>query len=272
VITGGWPCQRWPADWAERRSAWLTDYATASQDHRLARQHLSPKSNFARLLQALQRCEADSSSLTGRDVGWIRRALANTVTRDGAPGSPARAALRTVQAQIASQPAHADLARILAARLDRFPVDEGIPSVGLIDREVGQGESATLPQGHPMPPHLMKKAARALRAPVGELVERGIVSSAEVLADVLPQITAQVLAVGLDDPQLQALYGQAYAAFRRRRSLLLLNLEHQVRFEELPWIAALQPFRARDGDTEGAARQALEEVTLMALTGVPQDV
>ena len=63
--------------------------------------------------------------------------------------------------------------------------------------------------------------------------------------------------------QLSGLYGQAYAAFRRRRSLLLLNLEHQVRFDELPWIAALQPFRADSADTARAARQAL------ARSGVP---
>ena len=48
------------------------------------------------------------------------------------------------------------------------------------------------------------------------------------------------------------LYGQAYAAFRRRRSVLLLNLEHQVQFGELPWIAALQQFRADAQDGRAA--------------------
>jgi hypothetical protein len=74
TVTGGWPCTRWPADWAERRSAWLTDYAAAARNHPLAGTHRSTKSNFARLRLALERCERDSSSLTGRDVGWIRRA------------------------------------------------------------------------------------------------------------------------------------------------------------------------------------------------------
>jgi len=250
----------------------VADYAAASLNHRLARQHLSPKGNFARLRQALERCEENSSGLSGQDVGWVRRALANTVTRHGAPGSRSRATLRAGQAEIVGQPMHADLARVLAARLDRFPADHGIPSAELIAGAVGPGESAAVPQGHPMPPHLIKKAARALQAPAQELVERGIIGSADILAAVLPQITAQVLAAGFDDPQLQALYGQAYAAFRRRRSLLLLNLEHQVRFEELPWIAALQQFRARDANTEEAARQTLEQVTLLALTGFPHAI
>jgi hypothetical protein len=271
-VAGGWPCRRWPADWAERRAGWLADYADAARNHPLAGQHRSPKSNFARLRRALERCEQDSSSLTGRDVGWIRRALANTLTRHGAPGSPVRAALRSSQAQVASQPAHADLARVLAARLDHFPAGGGIPSVDSIAGDVGPAESAAVPRGCPIPAHLIGKAARALEAPAQELIDRGIIGSADVLANVVPQIAADVLSAGFDDPGLRALHGQAYAAFRRRRSLLLLNLEHQVRFGELPWIAAIQPYCAQSAVTERAARQTLEQLTLLALTGFPQAI
>jgi hypothetical protein len=272
VVTGGWPCQRWPADWAERRVAWLADYAAAASTHLLASKHLAPKSNFVRLRQALERCNADSRGLTGRDVGWIRRALANTVTRHGAPGSPARTALRSAQALIASQPLHADLARVLAARLDRFPADAGIPSVDSIAADVERTEVTDVPGGYPIPAYLIAKAARALDAPPRELIDRGIIGSADVLADVLPQITVQALATGFDDPNLRALYGQAYAAFRRRRSLLLLNLEHQVRFEELPWIAAVEPERSDGANARAAARQTLEHVTVLALTGFPHAI
>jgi hypothetical protein len=272
VVTGGWPCRRWPADWAERRLAWLSDYAAAVQDHALAGQHRAPKSNFSRLLDALERCDTDSSSLTGRDVGWVRRALANTVTRHGEPGSDARSGLRLAQAQIASRAAHADLAHILAARLDRYPADAGIPSVDSIADDITPDESATVPPGHPMLAHLIGKAARALEAPAQELIERGIISSADVLATVLPQVTAQVIAAGFEDPDLRKLHAQTYAAFRRRRSLLLLNLEHQVRFEELPWIAAIQPYATNGADARRAARQTLEQVTWLALPGFPHAI
>ena len=47
----------------------------------------------------------------------------------------------------------------------------------------------------PVPAHLAAKVAHALEAPVDELVERGVVPSGEVLAQVLPQITADVLAI-----------------------------------------------------------------------------
>ena len=273
TVTGGWPCRQWPADWAERRRAWLADYRRGGGESRAGGQaHRAAKSNFARLRAALEACERDSSALTGREVGWIRRALANTITRHGAPGSPSRAGLRAVQQQVASRPAYTDLARVVAARLGQFPADGGIPSLDGIAADVAAGESAAVPEGEPIPAHLVAKASRALEAPVDELVERQIIGSAEVLAAVVPQITAQVLAAGLDDPQLSGLYGQAYAAFRRRRSLLLLNLEHQVRFGELPWIAALQPFRADTADAAQAARQTLTEVTFLALRGFPQTI
>jgi len=272
TVTGGWPCRRWPADWARRRRTWLADYRQAAEGRELVGGRRAAKSNFARLRVALEACEHDSNALTGREVGWIRRALANTITRHGAPGSPSRTGLRAIQQQMVSRPAYADLARALASRLARFPADGGIASLDGVAADVTAGESAAVPEGEPIPAHLVAKAARALEAPPGELVERGIIGSAEVLAAVVPQITAQVVAAGLDDPQLSGLCGQAYAAFRRRRSLLLLHLEHQVRFGELPWIAALQPLRADSADTARAARQALAEVASLAVRGFPQTI
>jgi hypothetical protein len=272
TVTGDWPCRRWPAGWPARRRTWLADFREAMLSHQLAARHRSPKSNFQRLRNALEKSGDDGSWLTGRDVGWIRRALANTITRHGAPGSPPRAALRAVQAEVARRPAYADLAQVVAGRLSQYPADGGIPDLAAIAADVGAGESAQVPAGEPIPAHLARKAARALDAPVHELVAQGIISSGEVLATVLPQITAQVLAAGIGDPDLGALCGQAYAAFRRRRSLLLLNLEHQVQFTELPWIAALQPYRASDATAASAARQALTDATFLALTGFPQAI
>ncbi|WP_103353497.1 hypothetical protein [Amycolatopsis sp. CA-128772] len=255
-VTGGWPCRTWPAGWTARRAQWLADYATASARHTTSSAHTHPKGNFARLHRALLACEHDSAALTGRDVGWLRRALANTVTKHGEPGSERRAALRSVQAAVAARPTHAELAAVLAGRLDAYPADGGLPSLDPIPPE--------------LPPHLVAKAARALEAPIEELVERGIITSGDVLATVLPQITAQLMAANVEDEELAALYAQTYAAFRRRRGLLLLDLAHQVRFEELPWIAALEPFRKRRPDA--AARQTLTQTVLLALGSFPQAI
>jgi len=251
-VAGGWPCRVWPADWTDRRARWLADYdAAAGERH--------PRSNFARLHAALLVCERDSTALSGRDVGWIRRALANTVTRHGAPGSEPRAALRATQLAVAARPTYAALASTLADRLDSFPPDGGLPSVD--------------PLAEGMPPHLVTKVTRALEAPVEELVERGVITSGDVLATVLPQMTSSLMAANIADPDLATLYAQTYAAFRRRRGLLLLNLEHQVRFDELPWVGALEPLRSHQRkDAAVAARRTLEQTVLLALSAFPQAI
>jgi hypothetical protein len=129
--------------------------------------------------------------------------------------------LRAIQAAVVARPTHAQLARIVAGRLDRYPAEGGIPSIDPLTLDVTHDEANHVPAGSPIPPHLVEKAAQALEAPIDELVDRGIITSGEVLARVLPQITAALFAAGIDDPDLSALYGQSYAAFRRRRSLLL---------------------------------------------------
>ncbi|KDN18084.1 hypothetical protein [Amycolatopsis rifamycinica] len=260
-VTGGWPCRTWPEGWGSRRAQWLVDYATACARHQASMSHRNPKGNFARLYRALAACQFAGSRLTGRDVGWIRRALANTITKHGEPGSERRAALRAVQAEVAARPTHAELAAVLAGRLDAYPGDGGLPALEPVVEPVDG-----------VPPHLAAKVVRALEAPVEELVERGVITSGDVLAAVLPQITAQLMAANVEDERLAALYAQTYAAFRRRRGLLLLDLEHQVRLEELPWIRVLEPFRARRPDVARAARQALTQTVLLALGSFPQAI
>ncbi|MET1075860.1 MAG: hypothetical protein ABWY11_24635 [Umezawaea sp.] len=255
TVHGGWPCGKWPADWAEARSTWLADYAEAREHHELSGGHAHPKSNFARLHGALLACPEDSGALSGRDVGWIRRALANTLTRHGAPGSDRRETLRATQAAVVAAPTNAAFATTLVERLAHHPADGGLPSLD--------------PLATGMPDHLVRKAARALEAPADELVARGVITSGEVLADVLPQLTSRLTAAGFADPVPAGLHERVYTAFRQRRSLLLLNLEHQVRFDELPWVAALASCRTPGRDDTAAARTALRQIGLLAITAFP---
>lgn len=271
-VVGGWPCRVWPVDWSERRRAWLADVEAAARVHRRATAHRHPKSNFARLHRALESCPEDSRALSAREVGWIRRALANTITRHGAPGSEMRAALRSAQAASVAAPTYAALAEVLAGRLDRYPEDGGLPAIDPIAEDTVDGEAPDVPAGSPIPQHLLAKATRALEAPISELVTRGVISSGEVLARVLPQVTSQLLAANLADAGLATIYAHTYAAFRRRRSLLLLNLDRQVGFEELPWMAVLARFRTDRDKSARAARQAMRHVILVALAGFPQTI
>lgn len=274
AVHGGWPCQRWSSEWAHDRSRWLADYQQVCSGNKFVGRHAHPRSNFARLRRALESCSNGGETLLAHEVGWIRRALANTITRHGAAGSQHRDTLRATQHMIANAPTYAALARVLARRLDRYPADAGVPTLDSIAADVAEDDKSVndTPTGTPIPQHLLHKAARALEAPVDELVSRGVIGSSEVLAIVLPQLTSRLTAASIDDPVLASLYEQTYTAFRRRRSLLLLNLEHQVRYDELPWIAALQPCRSPHADNATAGRQSLQQASMLALTAFPHTI
>lgn len=269
-VRGGWPCQRWPADWAAIRADWLADFAAACRDHTPSSRQTNPKNNFARLRFALESCSSGGDALTAREVGRIRRAIADTISRRGGPRTGQRERWRAAQVATVSAPTNAAIAGVLAKRLDRYPADGGLPSLDVATAAVLDTEAtAEVPGGTPMPQSLVRKAVRALEAPVDELVRLGVITSGDTLAAVLPQLTARLVSAAIDDPVVADVHEQVYAAFRRRRSLLLLNLEHQVRFSELPWVDALAPFRSPRPDTAVAAQHALRQAVMLALTSFP---
>ena len=194
------------------------------------------------------------------------------MTRHGAPGSGQRNAVRAAQAGIAAAPASAALAGVLARRLDRYPADGGLPSLDPVDADVSAqyGPDRDNPWGTPILGRLLGKAARALEAPPEELVRRKVITSGDVLATVLPQLTSRLTAAGIGDPMQAGLYEQACNAFRRRRGLLLLNLEHQVRFEEPPWVAALAPAGSLRLATPQPPAGRWSRPSVLALTAFPQ--
>ncbi len=269
-VHGGWPCLTWPADWTAARAQWLADFADTCRTVAPSGKQTNPKNNFARLRRALESCAYGSLGLTAREVGWIRRAIANTVSRRGAPETAQRGAWPAARAASVIAPTNAALAGVLARRLDRFPADGGLPSLDVVTAAVSEAETtAEIPCGTTMPDRVVHKAARALEAPADELVRLGVITSGETLAAVLPQLTSRLLSAAIDDPVVAGLHEQTYTAFRRRRGLLLLNLEHQVRFTELPWVQALAPCRSSQRDNATAARRALRQITMPALTAFP---
>jgi hypothetical protein len=274
VIDGGWPCQHYPDGWRDRARALLADYQRLRAEHRRCGKPEKAKRNFARLRGFLETCARDPRRLTGREVGLIRLILAGVVARHGLPGSAAGEARRRRQAAQASAPTSAEIARVLGDRLAKFPRDGGLDSIDAVSGPVTPEEAARsrVPAGRAVPPSLLAKLRRSLAAEVPVLVEAGVIPSAEVLAKVIPQITAQVRSAGIADPALRRLYQGLYAAFRRRRSLLLLNLESQVKLAELPWVAAIDPYRRGGLDARERARQTLEQVVTLAVTAFPQQI
>jgi hypothetical protein len=149
--------------------------------------------------------------------------------------------------------------------LAALPADGALGSLDEIGGPLREGAHA----GTPLWPRVAAKLQRCLDASVEELVERGVLTSGEAIANVLPQISAHVRAMGFAEPAIVRLYAATDAAFRRRRSLLLLDYQHQVRLEELPWVAALEALRADDGTSRQGARRLFATVTALGITSFP---
>ena len=275
-IDGGWPCRAFPHGWKQRARELLLEYEQQRTTHQLCGKPEKHKENFTRLRGYLARLIGDPTQLTGRDVGMIRKILASYVTRHGAPGSERLAAMREMQARNAAGPTHTQYAQLLADHIaersaTRDP-EEGLPDVDacLVPLTVEEAAAFGVSAGQPFPPSLWWKAVRCLQAPLETLIGRHIVRSSEGIALLLPQVTAQIRASAIAEPELRPLYAAVYRAFRRRRSLLLLNLASQVRLEELPWMDALTPWIGASDASRQSARRALTQATQVAVTSFPQ--
>ncbi|HEY0680834.1 MAG TPA: hypothetical protein VGD45_00745 [Steroidobacter sp.] len=271
TVVNDTPCARFPSDWATRASLLLQRYSELRNNHRLCSKPERPKYHFAQVRELLRRAAEDSRSVTSKDIARLRTILQRYVTKRGAPGSAQCVAARQRQLNDVTGPTHQQIATVVSARLQQHPTSEGLDSIDGLIRPIAEAEAATfdMPAGTAIPESILHKIERCLNQTIDELIERGLVSSGETLARLLPQITSGLRARGFSDPALRTLYAATYRAFRRRRSLLLLNLESQVRLNELPWVAAMERFRIVNGDERAVARQALEEVSAITISAFP---
>ncbi|GEB57390.1 hypothetical protein [Streptomyces gardneri] len=243
-----------------RATALLQRYRALAATHTQCRKHRDQKSNTGIMLRALEETAA-GRPLTPRLAGLLRHAVTSVVAKRGLPGSDRHSRLRAEQARQAALPAHHEIAAVVADRLATLDQRAGTPDVDgplapITRTEAGQ---TGLPAGTVVPPRLRQVVRTALSATPEELVARGLVPSAEVLAELVPQLVANATAQRYADPSLRTLTAATYRAFRNRRSLLLLNLAHQVRADELPWVRAVAG-HGSDADTRARARAAAEAV------------
>ncbi|MFF7730060.1 hypothetical protein [Streptomyces sp. NPDC008001] len=259
-------------DWIARAGALLRRYERLSAEHTLCTKHRKPGENPAVLRLALETYVA-RRALAPRCLGQLRLAVDSMVRRRGEPGSGRHRELRARQAADAARPPHHALAQLVARRLSVLPQDTGAPDVGPLLAPVTEEEAGAsgLPAGAEIPEPTRRVVEAALSAPLATLVARGVVPSAEVLAGLVPQLVASTAALAYPDESLRALMTANYLAFRNRRSLLLLNLERQVRVEELPWVAAVAGLR-RKGAAGRSARTALVHLSEVALQGFPATI
>ncbi|MBB4933497.1 hypothetical protein F4561_004317 [Lipingzhangella halophila] len=261
---------RTPEGWQERGASLLERYETLAEQHTRCTKHRRPKENIAILRAALAEAVA-GRTLPPRQRGLLQHAVDSMVRRRGQPGSRAHSALRARQSADGARPSHRELARLVAGRLSGLPQQEGTPDTSpfvcpvTADEEPGTG----VPAGTEIPEAIQRVVGRALSGPIDVLVERGTIPSAEVLAALVPRIAATTTTAAYPDEALSTLMAATYRAFRNRRSLLLLNLEHQVRIGELPWVRAVADYREDNDEAREHARATLVRIGEIALSGFP---
>jgi hypothetical protein len=273
-VEGGWPCKKFADDWSSRATVWLQRFETQRLEHKLSSKPWHRKSSLAQLSPYLEKCHGDPTSLSGREVGRVRLMLARYAAKRGLPDSSRCKSIRERQHQQARTPMYHKVAAAVVPRLQAYPAKEGIEDLSPVTKPVTDTESALcgLESGRELPDTIRGKIERCLCESIDVLVERGLITSGDVLAEVLPQLTSGLQAAGITDPSLRQPYAAIYRAFRRRRSLLLLDLQSQVKIEELPWVAAIEDYRSEDLSTNELSRQTLEEVVRLTLVSFPQAI
>ena len=257
-------------EWRARAAALVEEYDRLASVHTLCSKHKKPNENLAILVRALRAAVKDGQP-GPRDAGLVRCAIESCIAKRGTLGSTEHIALRERQQSVAAAPAHSRVAAVAADRLTVLDQAEGIERPeGLSGQVTAQeAERTGIPAGSTMPAVVSRTLARAHSAPIEALLSEGVVPSAEVLAELVPPISATVVASGFADEALARLAAANYRAFRRRRSLLLLNLEKQVQLTELPWVRAMA---RHSTSTTDEAMAVARRVGALALDNYPATI
>jgi len=267
-----WPCRRYPEGWFEHANILKRQFDASCPS--ASGEAESSRDRAGELFALLGSCASDAASLTGRQVGRIRRIVDDFVRKHGHPESESHQKHRESQLSHVSTPGHHLFAKAVAARLSRYPGSDGVSDFSSLLQPVTCEEATaySLLTGIGIPPAIRRSVERCRKGTIAELIEKGLITSGDTMARLLPAITAEICSAGFRDTSLRILSVATYRAFRQRRSLLLLDLQSQVRMNELPWVAAVEVERKTDEVIADAARQVLIESAALTLCAFPQAV
>lgn len=250
--------------WEELAAQWLADNALARKKHKMPSRFASKHAPYTVLSEAVsKRLKMSKGGVFRADVNALAvSALSRYVAKYGEPTGARVRALREIQNQVAALPVRSAIAQMVAARLANVPARQGLASLTPYIMPAQRGEHPEVFEGTPVPDGLQQKLRRALDAPLEDHLASGVIGSGEVLADVLPQLTASIAAAHYKDEAARRLYTHVYAAFKSRRSLLLLDLQSQVGITELPWVSSLNVWKVKSISATAQAQGALREVVM----------
>lgn len=250
-------------EWNAAGAALLKRYRSLAAAHTRCAKHRDPKTNAAILRHALEEALSGRTP-TPRASGLLRHAVNSmAATRD------------RVRQSGQDRPTHHELAALVLRRLSAYPVDRGLPEaevealVGPVTVE--EALESGLPAGAVIPPAVREVAGSVLDAPVEVLLERGMVPSAEVLAETAPQLIATHFAGGYADASLRTLMAATHRAARPRYVGYWVP-EFHTAVSELPWVRAVDRWhRHEPAARDRATLTQLAETSLRAFpgTGLP---
>ena len=108
---------------------------------------------------------------------------------------------------------------------------------------------------------------RATVGSVEELIQIGVISSSEELAQSVPKLVAWAMSSHVPDESLGRLGYALECAFDNRRSVLLLDTntnQSQVRFAEIPWSLPLLTYREEERESAASMLIFFAETTINA--------
>ncbi len=267
-----WPCRQYPEGWLEQANALSSQFDASGSNDIL---NVEPfRGRVGELYALLRLCSRDPISLTGRQVGRIRRIVNDFVCKHGHPESENHLQSRAIQRHQVAAPEHHLIAKAVSERLTSYTSSEGISDFSSLLEPITNEEAKaySLKTGVAIPPAVRRRLERCRKGTISQLIDKGLITSGDTVARVLPAMTAEICSAGFRDTTLRTLSIATSRAFRRRRSLLLLNLQSQVKISELPWVAAVEGEREAHTVAVEGARQALIESSATTLAAFPQAI
>lgn len=196
-----WPLQRYPDGWSRRVDEALADLRRALEDGFDCHFPERSNSNLRVLADTLRQAADRPETLSGRQVGLVRRILLDSEKRWGTPGSAQRsAALR----QRHSEGDREALRQALLERLGGLNPDGAIEELDEILGPVA---------GQPLPEPLATRARRAWKASLPELIRDDVVDTPYQLARALRAWIAMALEQPAQRADVEGLLRVVWTAF-----------------------------------------------------------
>lgn len=259
--------------WLCRKDQLLDKFEKLKSKHSISKRWTKNGSQFSKLLGILENFSTEPEFYE-KNHKYIAQAITRHLRKHGVTNSMERQNARECQLRQCRAPEHRYIRQVLAERLSKLEQIKGISNIEEVTQNTTASEicNGKIPEDTTIPSYLIKKLGKAKIDSIDNLIGAGVISSGDTIAEILPQISGDVLSGVFSEEYLKMLYKKVYVSFRKRRSLLLLNLESQVKIEELPWLKILNQYSDVRSDSRMAAKCVLKEVSEIALFNFPHAI